>query len=50
MGHYREDLAAKPVRFWPVHSYLVIYRPEQRPVQIVRVLSGFRDIRTLLSE
>jgi hypothetical protein len=31
-----------------VHSYLVIYRPETRPLQIVRVLSGYRDIATLL--
>jgi plasmid stabilization system protein ParE len=50
LGHYREDLAAKPLRFWRVHSYLIVYRPEQRPVQIIRVLSGFRDIPNLLPE
>jgi hypothetical protein len=32
---------------WPVHSYLVIYRPEIQPLQIVRVLSGYRDIGAL---
>lgn len=49
MGHLREDLApGKKLRFWRVHSYLVIYRPEPGPVQIVRVLSGYRDIEELL--
>jgi hypothetical protein len=32
-----------------VRSYLIIYRPEVQPIQIVRVLSGYRDIADLLS-
>lgn len=50
MGHYRSDLADEPLRFWPVYSYLIIYRPEERPLQVVRVLHGARDIRKLLEE
>lgn len=49
LGHLREDLTDEPLRFWPVHSYLIIYRPGRTPLQIVRVLSGYRDIRDLLS-
>jgi antitoxin ParD1/3/4/toxin ParE1/3/4 len=49
MGHLREDLADEPLKFWPVYSYLIIYRPETRPLQIVRVLHGARDLRRLLS-
>jgi antitoxin ParD1/3/4/toxin ParE1/3/4 len=49
MGHLREDLADEPVRFWPVYSYLVIYRADARPLQIVRVLHASRDVRTLLA-
>jgi toxin ParE1/3/4 len=48
LGHVRDDLADETLRVWTVHSYLVIYRPENRPLQIVRVLSGYRDIATLL--
>jgi plasmid stabilization system protein ParE len=48
LGHVREDLVDETLRMWTVHSYLVIYRPETRPLQIVRVLSGYRDIATLL--
>ena len=49
IGHIREDLAEETLRFWPVRSYLMIYRPDTQPVQIVRVLSGYRDIADLLS-
>jgi antitoxin ParD1/3/4/toxin ParE1/3/4 len=48
MGHQREDLADEPLRFWGVYSYLIIYRPDSRPLEIVRVLHGARDIPTLL--
>lgn len=49
LGHVQEDLAAEPLRFWSVRSYLIVYRPDQRPLQIVRVVSGYRDIFTLLT-
>ena len=48
LGHCRRDLTSKPVRFWPVHSYLIIYLPDSRPLEIVRILSGYRDIAELL--
>ena len=44
MGHKREDLTAHPVLFWPVGSYLVIYRAEALPIEIVAVTRGSRDI------
>jgi plasmid stabilization system protein ParE len=49
LGHLREDLTTEPFRFWPVYTYLVIYLPETRPLQIVRVLSASRDVERLLS-
>jgi plasmid stabilization system protein ParE len=48
MGHVREDLTSERVRFWPVGSYLIIYRAEARPIQIVAVVQGSRDIPALL--
>lgn len=48
LGHLRRDLTSKPVRFWPVHSYLIIHNPVAQPLEIVRVLSGYRDIAALL--
>ena len=48
IGHTREDLTDKPVRFWPVGRYLIIYRPERRPIEIVRLVSAYRDVTALL--
>jgi plasmid stabilization system protein ParE len=48
MGHFREDLTNKLVKFWPFKwHYLIIYQPLS-PIEIVRVLSGFRDIINLI--
>lgn len=47
LGHLREDLADEALRVWTAHSFLVIYRPDARPLQVVRVLSGYRDIAAL---
>ena len=48
IGHRRQDLTSQPVRFWSVHSYLVVYDPDTDPLVIVRVLHGFRDIQAIL--
>ncbi len=49
MGHKREDLAGdRPLLFWPVGSYLIIYRAERRPIEIVAVTHGSRDIPAFL--
>ena len=49
LGHLRTDLADGHFRIWPVHSYLIIYRSTTTPIEIARILSGFRDIPGLLS-
>jgi len=47
-GHVRSDLTDKPVRFWTVkYHYLIVYR-DKNPIEIVRILSGYRDIANLL--
>ena len=48
LGHLREDLADEPLRFWPVYSYLITYRPETTPLQVIRVLHGARDVKAIL--
>ena len=47
-GHRRTDLTDLPVRFWPVGAYLIVYDPEKRPVEILRVLHGARDVEGIL--
>ncbi len=48
IGRWREELADKSHRFWLVYSYLIVYRHEARPLQIVRVLHAARDVQSLL--
>ena len=50
IGHLRADLVDEALRIWRVHSYLVIYRADSSPLEVVRVLHGARDIRALLEE
>jgi antitoxin ParD1/3/4/toxin ParE1/3/4 len=49
MGHVREDLADTRHRFWPVRSYPIVYRPDTTPLQVIRVISGYRDVADLLA-
>jgi antitoxin ParD1/3/4/toxin ParE1/3/4 len=48
IGHVREDLTERAVKFWPVFAYLIVYDPGKRPVEIVRILHGALDIPSLL--
>jgi len=47
IGHLREDLGDETLRVWPVYSYLLIYRADKGPVEIVRIIHGARDLRQL---
>ena len=47
-GHTRSDLTNRPLRFFPVHSYLVAYIPYTHPVEIARILSATRDLERIL--
>ena len=50
VGHLRSDLTPRAVLFWPVHTFLIVYRPDTRPLEIVRVVSGWRDVPRLLKD
>jgi len=50
IGHVREDLADKRHRFWPVYSYLVVYREETVPLQIIAVVHGARELKAFFAK
>lgn len=50
LGHWRRDLTDEPVRFFAVYSYLIVYRPDARPLQVAAILHGRRDIARRLQE
>ena len=47
-GHWRKDLTGEQVKFFPVYSYLVVYRFDTKPLQIVAIVHGGRDLEQLL--
>lgn len=52
MGTKRLNITPLPVRFWSVTkfpNYVVVYRPETVPLQVVAVLHGKRDLKTVLA-
>lgn len=50
MGHARDDLTDEPLRFWPVRGFLLVYRPETQPLEIIHIVSGQRDVEFLIGE
>jgi len=51
LGARRMEVTSLPVRFWVVTRYpnfIIVYRPETRPLQVISVLHGKRDIKALL--
>lgn len=48
VGHTREDLADEPLRFFAVYSYLIVYDPAKKPLEIIRILHGARNVRSIL--
>ena len=52
-GHTRSDLTNRALRFWTLRrypNYVVVYRPETNPLQVIAVLHGSRNLRRLLRQ
>lgn len=44
IGHYREDLLDRRYRFWNFYSYVVAYAWKRKPIQVIAVIYGRRDL------
>ncbi|SRR6266700_6659663 len=47
-GHWRKSLTDVAVKFFPVYSYLIVYRPDTKPLQVLSILHGRRDVEQAL--
>lgn len=47
MGFQRPNLTSRPLRFWIMRDYLVVYAPEHDPLLIIAVTHGKRHPRTI---
>jgi toxin ParE1/3/4 len=48
VGHKNTDIIDKDILFWNVKKYLIVYQINGLDINIVRVLSSYRDISGLL--
>lgn len=49
-GDTRRAITKLPVRFWTVPrypNYIIVYRPDANPLQVVRILHAKRNLRIL---
>ncbi|NWF85631.1 MAG: type II toxin-antitoxin system RelE/ParE family toxin [Bryobacteraceae bacterium] len=44
IGHYHDELLSRKYRFWNFYSYVVAYVWEARPIQVISVVHGARDL------
>ncbi len=48
IGHTRKDLTGLPIKFWPIDDCLILYRVQNKQVEIIAVTQGSRDIPVFL--
>jgi hypothetical protein len=49
-GHTRKDLTKQPVLFISLYSFLVVYQPDVKPIRIMAVLRGKRNLKRILKK
>jgi toxin ParE1/3/4 len=50
IGRPAEHIAPAACRVWRVLDFLVVYKPDAVPLEIVRIIHGARDTDVLLTE
>ncbi|HEV2324663.1 MAG TPA: type II toxin-antitoxin system RelE/ParE family toxin [Terracidiphilus sp.] len=53
LGSKRAEITPLPVRFWVVSrypNYIVVYRPLTKPLRVLAVLHGKRNVKELLKD
>jgi plasmid stabilization system protein ParE len=49
IGHYHDELLSRKYRFWNFYSYVVAYVWETRPIQVISVVHGARNLAVFFS-
>lgn len=49
IGHYHEELLGRRFRFWNFYSYVVVYVWEAKPIRVIAVVHGARDLAFFLN-
>lgn len=46
----RKPKLHKSIRIWTRHPYLIVYTDRTKPLRIIRILHGARDVNNLIDE
>jgi hypothetical protein len=49
MGHFHDELLDRRYRFWNFYSYVVCYVWERKPIQIIAVVHGARELSLIFN-
>ncbi len=49
-GHTRNDVRNKAVLFWTLRDFLIVYRANSKPLEIVMIVHGSQDIPAVLNQ
>lgn len=44
VGHFHDELLSRKYRFWNFYSYVVAYAWETKPIKVISVVHGARDL------
>jgi antitoxin ParD1/3/4/toxin ParE1/3/4 len=50
MGHQRENLLDHRHKFWSVWSYLIVYRWQAKPIQVIALVHGARELDAFFAD
>jgi plasmid stabilization system protein ParE len=50
IGHFRDDLLDRRYKFWAVHSYVIAYRWDTMPIQIIAIVHGTRSLEAFFHQ
>ena len=50
LGHQRETLLDVRHKFWSIWSYLIVYRWQVTPIQIIAIVHGARDLDVFFAD
>lgn len=53
IGHKRRDITPLPVLFWTIPkypNYIIVYRPQTKPLQVIAILHGSRNLKEILKD
>jgi len=49
-GHYHDELLSRKYRFWNFYSFVIAYVWEARPIEVISVVHGARDLAAFFAQ